>query len=75
MEGVSAIQVNVIGEIRLATGSYVEKAREYGLVFKTKDNSVDALAPDTFDLPGSAPAESDRTGEPGNGLPPGFDVK
>jgi MauM/NapG family ferredoxin protein len=49
VEGVSAIRVNIVGEVRLAEGSYVEKAQEYGFVFRTKDNSVDALAPGTFD--------------------------
>jgi MauM/NapG family ferredoxin protein len=49
VEGVSAIRVNIVGEVRLADGSYVEKAQEYGFVFRTKDNSADALAPGTFD--------------------------
>lgn len=52
VEGTSAIRVNILGEIRLAQGSYVEKAKEYGFVFRTKDNSMDSLAPETFDLPG-----------------------
>lgn len=74
VEGASAIQVHTIGEIRLATGSYVEKARELGLVFKTKDNTVDALGPETFDSPDRAPSEDTGTrGE--EGIPPGFDVK
>lgn len=49
VEGAAAIRVNIIGEVRLSDGSYVEKAKEYGFVFRTKDNSVDHLAPDTFD--------------------------
>lgn len=52
VEGTSAIRVNILGEIRLAEGSYVEKAKEFGFVFRTKDNSMDSLAPETFDLPG-----------------------
>lgn len=75
VQGTSAIQVSVAGEIRLATGSYADKAREYGLVFKTRDNSVDGLAPDTFDLPGQSRIEGG--GSPGDdkSIPPGFDVK
>ncbi|MGC8906122.1 MAG: 4Fe-4S binding protein [Desulfomonilaceae bacterium] len=49
VEGAAAIRVSVIGEVRLSEGSYVEKAKEYGFVFRTKDNSVDSLAPGTFD--------------------------
>lgn len=49
VEGAAAIRVNIIGEVRLSEGSYVEKAKEYGFVFRTKDNTVDSLAPDTFD--------------------------
>lgn len=74
VKGASAIRVNIVGEIRLAEGSYVEKAREYGLVFRTKDNTVDKLAPDTFDTgealkSGGAP---EPYKPPNNGLPPGF---
>jgi hypothetical protein len=36
----------------LAEGSYEEKAKEYGLLFRAKDNSMDVLAPETFDIPG-----------------------
>lgn len=49
VEGTSAIRINVIGQIRLADGSYVEKAKEYGLLFKAKDELPDELAPGTFD--------------------------
>jgi len=75
VEGASAIQISIIGEMRLASGSYIDKAREYGYVFKTKDNSVDGLAPDTFDMPGSAAPEGSPSSEPDAGLPPGFNVK
>ncbi len=74
VKGASAIRVNIMGEVRLADGSYVEKAREYGLVFRTKDNAVDKLAPDTFDT-GEAvkPGGTVPQLEPAdNGLPPGF---
>jgi MauM/NapG family ferredoxin protein len=78
VEGAAAIRVNVIGEVRLATGSYVEKAREYGLIFKAKDTSADRLAPGTFDAP-DAPLEegssSQQQGAPDAGLPPGFILK
>jgi MauM/NapG family ferredoxin protein len=76
--GASAILVSIMGEIRLSTGSYVEKAREYGLVFKTKDNMVDRLSPGIFDAPTGpqqpeAVSPSPTTGE--SVLPPGFDPK
>ncbi|MBI4962601.1 MAG: 4Fe-4S binding protein [Desulfomonile tiedjei] len=78
VEGASAIRVNVIGELRLAKGSYVEKARDYGLIFKAKDNSADRLAPGTFDVPqqeldAQPLSESPNSSE--TGLPPGFIVK
>jgi len=76
--GQAAIRVNVIGQIRLATGSYVEKAQEYGLIFRTRDTSMNRLAPGTFEgLEPSPPAEvapkSSNAGE--GGLPPGFTVE
>jgi MauM/NapG family ferredoxin protein len=75
VQGGSAIRVNIIGEIRLASGSYIEKAREYGLSFKTKETAQDRLAPGTFDAPGSAVEQapySDPSGIQGEELPPGF---
>ncbi len=48
VHGTSAIRVNVMGEIRLASGSYVTKAREMGLVFKPKDHGLDRMAPDVY---------------------------
>ena len=74
VRGAAAIRVNIVGEVRLARGSYVEKAREYGMEFKTKDNSADSLAPETFDSGDSMKpndiSESDQRED--NGLPPGF---
>ncbi|MGC8604289.1 MAG: 4Fe-4S dicluster domain-containing protein, partial [Desulfomonilaceae bacterium] len=52
VEGSGAINVSVVGEVRLATGSYIEKAKEYGLEFKVVDKKFDTLAPDTFESPG-----------------------
>lgn len=78
VEGASAIRVNILGEIRLAKGSYVEKAREYGFMFKAKDNSADRLAPGTFDAPQEpldAEPSSETHGASSNGLPPGFILK
>jgi NAD-dependent dihydropyrimidine dehydrogenase PreA subunit len=75
VHGASAIRVNVIGEIRLASGSYVEKAREYGLSFKTKESAVDRLAPGTFDEPGTSAEQAPFSEPPGaqqEDLPPGF---
>jgi MauM/NapG family ferredoxin protein len=77
VEGASAIRVNILGEVRLAKGSYVEKAREYGFVFKGKDNSADRLAPGTFDVPPESLDSQPRSGKgaPETGLPPGFILK
>lgn len=78
VEGQAAIRVNIIGEIRLASGSYVEKAREYGMVFRAKDTSMDRLAPGTFDGLGPSPADEAAPKSPkpsGGSLPPGFMVE
>lgn len=47
--GDAAIRVNIIGEVRLNEGSYVEKAQQLGLVFKAKDNKHDKLSEETFE--------------------------
>ena len=52
VEGAGAIRVSVVGEIRLSSGSYIEKAKEYGLEFKVADKKFDKLAPDTFESTG-----------------------
>ena len=80
VQGAAAIRVNVIGEIRLGSGSYRERARRDGLVFRAKDNRVDRLAPETFDDKQTGPSPEVPQGrsveESGNdGLPPGFIVK
>jgi len=76
--GASAIVVSIMGEIRISTGSYVEKAREYGLVFKAKDNLVDRLSPGIFEMP-AEPEQPAATSPPAvtgeSELPPGFDPK
>ncbi len=78
VEGGAAIRVNIIGEIRMETGSYVEKAREYGMDFKIRDKSAERVAPETFDSPGAPPAPNhgstpEKPKAPG--LPPGFIVE
>ena len=78
VEGTSAIRVNIIGEIRLASGSYVDKAREYGSLFKERELSPERLAPGTFDSPTSSTDPGklpDSTGLPEENLPPGFTIK
>ncbi len=78
VQGASAIRVNVIGEIRLASGSYIEKAREYGLSFKQKEAALDRLAPGTFDAPGTSVEQAPYAPSSGvqeQGLPPGFTPK
>lgn len=75
VRGAAAIRINVIGEVRLAEGSYREKAEEYGLVFKKKDNSADAVAPGTFDGGNASniPVKEKETPSPKRGsLPEGF---
>lgn len=78
VEGAAAIRVNIIGEVRLSSGSYVEKAQEYGFVFRTKDKTQDSLAPDTFDSGGGSPSRIEHLesgGETDSELPPGFTPK
>jgi ferredoxin len=74
--GWAAIRVNIIGEVRLLDGSYIEKARQLGFVFKTRDNSHDELASGTFDgletgPPDEGPAEKPDK-DPNKDLPEGF---
>ncbi len=79
VQGEAAIRVNVIGQLRLAEGSYQQRARELGFVFKAKDNKGDRLAPGTFEGPSvsksAEPAlrKKDRSSE--EELPPGFIVE
>jgi MauM/NapG family ferredoxin protein len=64
--GESAIIVEPLGEVRLATGSYREKAKELGLVFHAENGVADH-----FILDGEREERAEeRAGE--NGLPPGF---
>lgn len=49
VEGLSAIRIAVVGEVRLASGSYIEKAKEFGFEFRIVDKTSDRLAPETFD--------------------------
>ncbi len=78
VEGGAAIRVNVRGEMRLASGSYIEKAKEFGFEFKIRDKGGSRLAPGVFDVPGSD-APKPETGKsrpsPGTDLPPGFTDK
>jgi ferredoxin len=64
--GESAIIVEPLGEIRLATGSYREKAKELGLVFHAENGVADHFILD---------GEREERGEGSageSGLPPGF---
>lgn len=49
VEGWAAIRIAVVGEVRLTSGSYIEKAREYGFQFRIVDKTSDQIAPGTFD--------------------------
>jgi MauM/NapG family ferredoxin protein len=78
VKGAAAIRVNVMGELRLSSTSYVKKSREFGLVFRTKDNSLDRLAPQTFDqLDGTTvtPSSPEPVPSKEGDLPPGFTLK
>jgi hypothetical protein len=76
LEGAASIRINIIGEIRLASGSYKEKAKEYGYIFQAKGHGYDRLAPGTFDsgegaittMKESFPEDNATRGK----LPPGF---
>jgi MauM/NapG family ferredoxin protein len=74
VEGAAAVRVSVAGEVRLDSGSYIAKAKEYGLEFKVADKNFDKLAPDTFDSSGIDEEPGARTGVPASNkdkLPPG----
>jgi MauM/NapG family ferredoxin protein len=83
VDGFAAIRVNIMGEIRLASGSYVEKAREYGMGFKLRAIHQDRHEPPASLTPGihetgtagfksSPSAVAPRGGEATSDLPPGF---
>jgi MauM/NapG family ferredoxin protein len=74
--GESAIVVEPLGEVRLASGSYQEKARELGLVFHAKPGMEDHFILNAPEQPGQQggkayPSEPSRDG---SGLPAGFIV-
>lgn len=75
--GASAIRVNLVGELRLANGSYVEKALEQGFEFRPKDKSHDRIAPGTFDAPGGSENQvyEETPDSTETELPPGFGTK
>jgi len=68
--GESAILVEPIGELRLASGSYRKKAEELGLVFHAKEGVEDHFILNEPGLEKSLEKPQDREG----GLPPGFVV-
>lgn len=76
--GASAIRVNIIGEIRLADGSYREKAAEFGLKLKAKNHTSDRLGQGTFESTRPSiteePPKRPESSEEGT-LPGGFIVK
>lgn len=67
--GESAIIVEPLGEVRMASGSYREKARELGLVFHAETEMQDHVILDGF--------QGGEGGESGGekALPPGFTVE
>lgn len=78
VEGAAAIRVNVIGAMRLSKGSYVEKANEYGYIFRARNDSGDELAPGTFEgqeEPAEKAAPTGKDAKPEDDLPAGFILK
>ena len=72
--GESAIVVEPTGELRLASGSYKEKAKELGLVFHAKSSVEDHFilnAPEQPEQDLKKDARGERPVEQGS-LPPGF---
>ncbi|WP_051185214.1 4Fe-4S binding protein [Desulfatiglans anilini] len=71
VDGESAVVVEVLGEVRLTSGSYRQWARERGLVFEAKQGLEETvLAPPGEGEGASGPAEA-----AGSRLPPGFDLE
>lgn len=77
VDGTSAIRVSIIGEIRLKTGSYVEKAQEYGLELKTRTVGRQGAGHDASGASnqqeGASPGSESQTEN--SELPPGFSPK
>lgn len=74
VEGESAVVVEPIGELRLAAGSYMEKAKELGLVFHARSQVEDQFILNSQGREGEGAKESPPRGTAGEGssLPPGF---
>jgi len=75
--GESAIVVEPLGELRLASGSYREKARELGLVFHARTTVQDQFILDSpkSEPPGDEGIPKEETKKEEPGLPPGFIVR
>lgn len=73
--GPSAIRVNSSGQVRLAAGSYVEKASELGLKFKVKDKNREQSVPGMFDQEQPAEGTSANGQSKEEDLPEGFTSK
>jgi MauM/NapG family ferredoxin protein len=77
VSGESAVVVEPLGELRMASGSYKEKARELGLVFHAKTSVEDHFilnAPKRYEQ-SVEKTPLDQVKEPASALPPGFDIK
>jgi MauM/NapG family ferredoxin protein len=72
--GDSAIMVEPLGELRLASGSYQEKAREFGLVFQAKTSLLEHSILDVQQVDKNASTRTPRGESKGKeiSLPPGF---
>lgn len=74
IEGESAVVVEPLGELRLASGSYKERARELGLVFHAKESVADHFILNGPGAEEGSGLESGSQRPPGesSSLPPGF---
>ncbi len=72
VHGEAAIRVNTSGQLRLASGSYVERAKELGFAFKQKSKTSEQASPGMFEGIEGVTSPADGAGKD-TGLPPGFE--
>lgn len=75
VEGESAVVVEPLGELRLASGSYKDKARELGLVFHAREGVEDHFILNEPGAEGISGKSEEKQSSGGDALPPGFTVE